>query len=701
VKAATVPGIDDFGEKLSAYSRQDQARILDAVLLARESCDNLRRHLDTAAILIELNLDADAVSAVLLRCCLGSPEAAATSTAAETLKRRFGKEALMLAEDAARIANIAAAGKTVQEADHTRKMLFAMVRDIRAILIKLADKLHTLRTLDALPGEERRPAAQECLDVYAPLADRLGISWIKDELEDLCLKYLNRDAYVQIKEIVALKRGERSDFLGRIRETIAAAAQAAGLEVEVQSRAKHFYSIYQKMRKRNKAPGDLYDLFGLRILCRGIDQCYTLLGLVHRLWKPLDGRFKDYIAMPKPNGYRSLHTTVFVPAAGGEGDEDSGESGDAAETGVAGNMLEIQIRTWDMHQTAEYGVAGHWLYKQGKAARREEISLVNRMKGWKVLKELQASGTFDAAGTSPPAEDSADSRLLLENIRRELLGKFIYVLTPQGKVIELPEGSTPLDFAFRVHSSVGERCLLAKVDGIIAPLNSKLKNTQVVEIVTASNARPNANWLGSVKTAKARSKIRSWLQRHDETFLAVKKEESVPAKTPVKTETRQEEKHGESEKQQVVQQRGIFKVKVDDEKNMMIRFARCCNPILGDPIVGYVSRGRGIIVHRRGCGNIRHIPDFEERKIETQWEDAGLPLKRFRIEAKYRENLFSEIEGVIRKFQGRLVEGRLDESGTKRLTGYFTMHLENREDVQRVLKHIRGIPAVSSIQSLG
>ncbi|MDR1143902.1 MAG: HD domain-containing protein, partial [Spirochaetaceae bacterium] len=360
VSGAAVFDAGAFGEKLTAYSRQDQARILDAVLLARERCDNLQRQLDTAAILIELNLDADAVSAVLLRCCLGSPEAPGTAVAAqtaETIKRRFGKEALLLAEDSARIAGIAAAGKTVQEADHIRKMLFAMVRDIRVILIKLADKLHTLRTLDSLPEEDRKPAAQECLDVYAPLADRLGISWIKDELEDLCLKYLNRDAYVQIKDIVALKRGERSDFLDRIRETITAAAQAAGLEVEVQSRAKHFYSIYQKMRRRNKAPGDLYDLSGLRILCRGIDHCYTLLGLVHRLWKPLDGRFKDYIAMPKPNGYRSLHTTVFVPAAG----VSAAAGGEAVETGAAengapGNMLEIQIRTWDMHRTAEYGV---------------------------------------------------------------------------------------------------------------------------------------------------------------------------------------------------------------------------------------------------------------------------------------------------------------------------------------------------------
>ncbi|GHV85256.1 GTP pyrophosphokinase [Spirochaetia bacterium] len=640
---------------IHAYSPEDRERILEAFRLGRQK--SINSPLGTAAVLAELKSDADSLAALFLRDYLGSAEAA------ETIKDRFGKEILCLAEETAKIAAVSGMGKTVQDADRIRRMFFALVTDIRAILIRLAEKLHTMRTADTLSQEERKAAAQECLDIYAPLADRLGISWIKDELEDISLKELNRDVYIQIKEIVALKRGERSAFLDTVRDRINTEAAAAGIAVDVQSRAKHFYSIYRKMRKRSKGPGELYDLFGLRLLCETIDHCYTLLGLVHRLWKPLDGRFKDYIAMPKPNGYRSLHTAVQT---------------DSEET-----ILEIQIRTREMHQTAEYGVAGHWLYKQGPGARisNAEVSIVDR---------LRSSAENNAA------ENSAASRQFLEQIKRELLKDSIYVFTPQGKVLELPAGSTPLDFAFHIHTSVGQHCQMAKAGGIIVPLNAELKNTQVVEIITAAAAHPTANWLRFVKTAKARAKIRSWLQEYDANFA--KKEEIPKPKTELSAEVQNEEKP--EERHQLVQQRGIFKVKVEDEKNMLFRFARCCNPILGDPITGYVSRGRGIIIHRESCKNLAHIPDFHERRIEAQWETTGVPVKRFRVEAKYRESLFSEIEGAVRKYQGHLIEGRLEETGTNRLTGYFTMQLENRDDAQKILRQIRGIPAVSSIQGM-
>ncbi|MDR0599678.1 MAG: HD domain-containing protein [Treponema sp.] len=674
MNAAEFPGFAEFSRRIGAYSPEDRERILEASRMT-ETADprTLARQLGTAAILIELNLDAEVLIAAMIRHRLAGADApadaAAREEAAEELGRRFGEETLALAEDSVKIARIAAPAKTVQEAGSLRKMHFVMVRDIRAILIKLADKLYALRTLEEAVGEARKVAAQECLDLYAPLAGRLGISWLKDEMEDLCLKHLNRDVYLHIKEIVALKRGERSDFLDLVRERIAGEAKAAGFNVEVQSRAKHFYSIYQKMRKRNKAAGEMYDLFGLRILCDAVDQCYALLGLVHRLWKPLDGRFKDYIAMPKPNGYRSLHTTVLVSP---------GINGETAAGGEEGRTLEIQIRTREMHRTAEYGVAGHWLYKRGEGYKKH----------------------------AAPGEEENFAGLTLEGIKRELLGNRVYVFTPQGKVVELPAGATPLDFAFAIHTSIGERCLLAKADGAVIPLSSPLKSTQVVEIVTAANARPSENWLRSVKTARARNKIRAWLQRNGEGKNQPKKKEEegkIPAKPGAKAEEKAPDQgsRGETEKQRVVQRRGIFKVKVEDEKNMMFRFAKCCNPALGDSITGYVSRGRGIIIHRRDCSNLGHIPDFNERRIDAQWENTGMFLKRFKITARFRENLFSEIEGVVRKFQGHLVEGRLDETEPNRLTGYFTMRLENREDVRRVLKHLRGIPAVSNIQGLG
>ncbi|MDR1389561.1 MAG: HD domain-containing protein [Treponema sp.] len=688
--AANVPG--DTGTSgasihsiAGAYDSGDQERIIAAAALAKESCPaNLDHHLGTARILAGLHLDPDTIIAVLLRDCTESQAKIAALTTNSSLVR-----------EAAKFAAVNAVNKTEAEAETIRKMLFAMARDIRVILIKLADKLNTMRNLDSPQKTdesttERKHIARECLDIYAPLAGRLGISWIKDELEDLALKHLNHRAYMQIKNIVSLKRGERSRFLEEAKIKLDGESQKAGINAVFQSRAKHFYSIYQKMRRRNKAAGDLYDLFGLRLLCDTVEACYTLLGVVHRLWKPIDGRFKDYIAMPKSNGYRSLHTTVF---AGSPVEADQAET--SAGIRSPGCILEIQIRTREMHNTAEYGIAGHWFYKadSGKSgftrgaagAGSGEISLVNRLREW--------NKSID------------ESQIFLDDIKRELLGDSIYVFTPQGKVIELPSGATALDFAYQIHSAVGDHCSLARADGAVHPLGSPLKNTQVVEIVTSTASHPTPNWLSAVKTAKARNRIRAWLLQNDETFAKDMRKKTKSARhdetKPAETKPAAEQKEDETQKDEPGRliQTGVFKVRVEDEKNMLVRFAKCCHPAPGDSIAGYVSRGRGLIIHRTGCRNITHIPGITERTIEAQWEDS-LPVKRFRIEAKSRGNLFSEIEGVVRKFQGRLIDGRLEESGTNRLSGYFTMQLEKQEDAGKVLKHLRGIPSISTIQSL-
>ncbi len=669
--------VSDFSSKIQSYDPKDRERILRAALWVNELYEgqflapgitHIMHPLAVAGILTDLKLDADSIIAALLHDVLEN-----NVTTPEKIEEGFGGAVTLLVEGVTRIADISAKNKTNQEAENIRKMLFAMVQDIRVILIKLADKLHTMQTLDYLPENLRKVTAQECLDIYAPLADRLGISWMKDELEDLSLKQLNREAYLQIKEIVALKRNERKEFLERVQNDITREANAAGIEIEIKSRAKHFYSIYQKMRKRSKEASDLYDLFGIRILCRTIENCYTLLGIVHRLWKPLDGRFKDYIAMPKSNGYRSLHTTVMS---------------------FNGNLLEIQIRTFDMHQTAEYGVASHWFYKKGSVAeviRPEDIPIVNRLKDWNLAEnENQNSSTF------------------LDDIKREILRDSIYVFTPLGKVIELPAGATPIDFAYAIHTSVGEHCIGAKADGSIIPLTSELKNTQVVEIITSPNAHPNVNWLRGVKTSKARSKIRSWLQQNDDSIIIEKN--VVAKKKPLPPENVQSGVTSPEKTEEVFQQRiigdeiltsEVLRVTVEDEKNMMIRFARCCQPITGDPIIGYVSRGRGIIVHRSNCSNLKNIPDFAERKIDVEWENANTFLvKRFTIEARRSAGLFSEIEGAVRKHQGHLIEGRLEETKTDHLTGFFTMKLDNKDDLKKVMKSIRAIPSVYSIQNI-
>jgi GTP pyrophosphokinase len=578
-------------------------------------------------------------------------------------------------------------------------MFFAMARDIRVIFIKLADQLCTLRAgektaaIQQIQPVQWKQFAQESLDVYAPLAGRLGISWIKDELEDLALKQINSEAYRQIKQIVAEKRGERQEFLNRVQEDIEREAAAAGFTVEVYSRAKHFYSIYQKMRKRNKSSADLYDLFGMRIICGTIENCYTLLGLVHRLWKPLEGRFKDYIAMPKSNGYQSLHTTVMVPFPA------------AASAADGTRLVEIQIRTKEMHHIAENGIASHWLYKRGSArelVRPIDISIIGRLKDWK---------------ETEPEGGEQDSKAFLEDIKREILKDSIYVFTPQGKVIELPAGATPIDFAYHIHSAIGEHCAGAKAGGSIIPLSSELENTQVVEILTSPKAHPHINWLRIVKTAKARNKIRAWLQQNDEAIII---EKNVVAKKKSPPPLPSPPSAGKARETPAVQEvipspgteTGIFRVRVEDEKNMMIRFVRCCRPITGDPIIGYISRGRGIIIHRKNCANLANIPDFQERKIETEWENAGTVLvKRFRIEARLpgapesgnrpsSPDLFSGIEGAVRKNQGHLIEGRLEETSPSRLTGFFTLQLEAPGDLKKVLKNIRGVPGILTIQEV-
>jgi GTP pyrophosphokinase len=738
-----------------AYSADDARRIASALAWTEERHSGKLRasgegawthDLRVADILLGLGLDADSVIAGLLHDALdGHPEGVApeeddaveeTETApsgASRAKRKalsaerakaeaaaarrktlvalisegFGSGVSLLVEDSSRLAALKAKNKTVQAAETIRKMLFAMARDIRVIIIKLADKLDSMRTLKYLEEERQKEIAAECLDIFAPLADRLGISWMKDELEDLSLKSLNREAFDQIKDIVAVKKGERESFLQRIEAEILGAARSEGVEVEASARAKHFYSIYQKMRKRAKGAEELFDLLGLRLICSSENDCYALLGMVHRLWKPMEGRFKDYIAMPKSNGYRSLHTTVMC---------------------YEGRLLEVQIRTREMHRVAEYGVASHWLYKKGSAAevpRPEDMPIVNRLREW---------GDFVAQGA-----------VYLEEIKRELLKDSIFVFTPRGDVIELPSGSTPLDFAFAIHTDVGIHCLGAKADGQIVPLDAELVNTQVVEILTSPQARPNMNWLRIARTSKAKAKIRAWLVQDGEA-LAIDRNivaghrgamaarggpkgeahakpgepATLPAhapgqKPPPAPVARMTEivkaaaaLKGAAAQKEAYEYRAVEPgeavrndragVAIGDAKNMMIRIAGCCQPVTGDEIVGYVSRGRGIIVHRADCRSLHAIADFAERRIDVSWEDsASFATARFRITSRKSPDLFAEIENAVRKFKGRLREGRLGERGDGSLSGSFTMEFESREDVKRAVKALRALPSISAI----
>jgi guanosine-3',5'-bis(diphosphate) 3'-pyrophosphohydrolase len=651
-----------FAEKLSTYPPEEKERILAAAEWARTlHGDQMRASgdpyivhpLNVASILVDIQMDSQAVIAALLHDVLED-----TETSKVGLRKEFGREVESLVQGVTKISILRGKSRSHQHSESIRKMLFAMVKDIRVILIKLADKLHNMRTLGFLGEEDRKRIAMETLDIYAPLAGRLGISRMKDELEDLSLKHLQPQVYDQIRQFVADRKGERAGYLERVREAIQTEAKAAGIAVAIETRAKHFYSIYQKMKRRAKPLDEIYDMLGLRLLCETASECYELLGVVHKLWMPIEGRFKDYIAMPKSNRYQSLHTTVM---------------------GYGGKVIEIQIRTRTMHRTAENGIAAHWLYKRGaprEEAKEAELTLINKLREWQSASTI--SGDF------------------LDEIKKELLRDSIYVFTPKGDVTELPSGSTAIDFAYTIHTDIGDHCMAAKADGAIVPLKDPLKNTQVVEILTSVASHPHLDWLRYVRTARARSKIRHWLAQNepglifDRNMVARKRE--MPGPVPQKAAP------AKAEPETHIRDASKVAIRIGQERNMLIRTAMCCTPSTGDAIVGYVSRGRGITVHKANCPSLASIKDFAERRIEVEWETVSpKTTRRFQVTARLTSNLFSEIEGALKKFGGHLIEGKLDDERDT-LRGSFTVELDNREAFARVIKSLRTIPSVVSIQ---
>ncbi len=662
-----------FKKKLNHFPDKEVERIIDAALWAKDLHKDQKRAsgepyfihpLKVAEFLVDMKMDSDSVIAALLHDVLED-----TDTAFNQITKRYGKQVALLVEGVTKISIMKAKSKSIQEAETIRKMLLAMSRDIRVIIIKLADKLHNMSTLEYLPEKKRKAIATECLDIYAPLANRLGFSWLKAELEDLSLKHLNPQVYSYISDYLNEKRLEKEKFLKKVEQTILKEAAEEGYRVKVFTRGKHIYSIYMKMKKRKKDINEIYDILGIRIICNSVSECYAVLGLVHKLWPPIEGRFKDYIAMPKANQYQSLHTSVMC---------------------FEGRVTEVQIRTEEMHYTAEYGIAAHWLYKSGgfdgRKLKGKDLPIVNRIKKWDGVKS------------------SADD--FISDIRKEFLKDSIYVFTPEGHIIELPKNSTAIDFAYQIHTEIGNHCLGALADGSIIPLTRPLKNTQVVEIRTANTATPHVNWLRFVQTTKARNKIRHWLNKHDENLYIDKniiaKKKSAPIE-PVKQQPEEGEKEipedGTFVKQVLDKAKIAFKI--GNEKNMLISIAKCCTPTSGDAIVGYISRGRGIIVHRKDCPNLKNINDIANRCIEVEWEAVSpKSIKKFKVVSRMTYDLFSEIEGAVRKYKGHLIEGKLEEDERGKLTGSFTMELEHAGDYSKVLKSIKTIPSVITIQSI-
>lgn len=593
--------------------------------------------LGVAQILTELQIDALTISAAILHDVVED-----TTYTIDQMKQIFGEEIAMLIDGVTKLSRMEYKSKEEQKLENYRKMFLAMAKDIRVILIKLADRLHNMRTLKCMREDKQKRIAKETIEIYAPLANRLGISNIKWELEDLCLRYLEPEAYYDLVEKVKQKRQERQEFIDDAITVLQERLATVEIKSEIQGRAKHFYSIYKKMKKGNKDISEIYDLSAVRILVDSVKDCYGVLGMVHTLWKPLPGRFKDYIAMPKSNMYQSLHTTVI---------------------GSKGYPLEIQIRTFQMHKVSEYGVAAHWKYKEAGKSAGAAKDYDQKMSWLRQLIDLQ--------------QDVSDPREYVEALKVDVFSDEVFVFTPKGDVIDLPAGSIPLDFAYRIHTDVGHSCVGAKVNGKIVPLEYKLVNGDIVSIITnKQNNGPSRDWLNIVASSETRNKIRQWfkkakreenIERGHELIekeskrlgydskellkgdrlkdvakkLNILNEDDLLAalgyggvtingimskliemyKKEVQKATPQDiSQILESLKPRNIKKKSSHGILVEGEGGVLVRLARCCNPIPGDQITGYITRGRGVSVHRSDCANVVSSHDDFERLIEVSWD---------------------------------------------------------------------------------
>ena len=618
--------------------------------------------LKVAQVLTDFNMDYETIIAGLLHDILED-----TDTTKDEIERKFGKTVAELVNGVTKISAINTETKMVQNSQTIRKTLFAMTEDIRVIIIKLADKFHNMSTLDYLPEKKRKRIATECLDIYAPLAQRLGISWLKAELEDLSLKQLNPTVYNHIVDNLKIRKNQRVDFLNKVKKSINSESKKENISIQIFTRAKHINSIYTKMKKQKKELDEMFDLNGVRIISHSINDCYSMLGICHSLWPPIEGRFKDYIAMPKANRYQSLHTTVMC---------------------FDGQLLEIQIRTEEMHARAEYGVAAHWAYKKGlnkNQIKPKELLIINTLKDWN-------SSQYNSIN-------------FLQDIKEELLKDSIYVFTPKGQIIELPKGATAIDFAYHIHTEVGNHCIGAKTDKAMIALNVALRNTEVIEILTSKNSNPNSNWLRIAKTTRAKTKIRQWLANNDNSII-INNSIIAQKESNDKNSNKKSEKtiKYDKEKESIIQNffdDAKLKIQIGDEKNIMIQMAGCCQPVPGDDIKGYVSRGRGVIVHKKECKNLYNIPDAEGRLISVEWTVEKPKMTfRFGVLSKNVPDLFSQVDSAIQKQNGHLIQGRVEGNDIGNLQGSFSVELLKESDFNKIKKRVRNIPTILDIFSL-
>jgi guanosine-3',5'-bis(diphosphate) 3'-pyrophosphohydrolase len=681
--------------RFSAASHQGQQRASGEPYLSHP--------LEVAHLLVDFKMDVTTVTAGLLHDVLED-----TGTTKEDLEREFGREIADLVDGVTKIGKLAFSSREERQAENFRKMLVAMARDLRVLMIKLADRLHNMRTLHYLPEDKARKIAQETLDIYAPLAHRLGMAKVKAELEDLALRTLHPADYLDLQRRVAKRRLEREAEINQVIAIIERKLAEVGIKAQIRGRPKHFYSIWKKMHDQGREFDEIYDLTAVRVITDTVRDCYGALGVIHSLWKPVPGRFKDFIAMPKVNMYQSLHTTVIGPK---------------------GDPVEIQIRTWDMHRIAEEGIAAHWLYKEKKAGKdRLDESLL-----W--LRQLLET-----------QQELKDPREFLDSVRVDLFPDEVYVFTPKGDVKALPEGATPIDFAYAVHTKVGEHCVGAKVNGKLVPLRTPLKQGDIVEIITSPNAHPSRDWLQIVKSSRARQKINQWLKTQErarsielgrELFeREARKYRLNPAALLSGEEIRKVAAdlgypgvddilaaigYGKTSVQAVIArlapaavleppdkprtvpakaqpEQGVRIRGVDD---LLVRFARCCNPLPGDQIVGFITRGRGLTVHTRDCLTVAKSVLDRERLINVEWdveEPAKRPVRIAVYIGRDRPGLLSEITGAISSRNGNITKAEVTVTDDRRGINHFVVEVADLDQLQGIMAAIREVPDVVNVE---
>lgn len=669
--------------------------------------------LAVAEILADMEIDTTTITASLLHDVVED-----TEYMLEDIERIFGKEVAFLVDGVTKLNRLDYRTKEDQQVNSMRKMFLAMAKDIRVVVIKLADRLHNMRTLKYMRSEKQKRIAQETLEIYAPLAHRLGIFNIKWELEDLSFRYMEPDKYYDLVDQMKEKRKVREEIVNEAIDVLKKTLTESSISFEINGRPKHFYSIYKKMKKDNRDLSQIYDLYAIRVIVDTVQDCYGVLGIVHSLWKPLPYRFKDYIAMPKPNNYQSLHTTVI---------------------GTRGQPVEIQIRTWDMHHIAEYGVAAHWRYKEGRAS--QKATGFDEKMGW--LRNL-----LEWQDTSNPQE-------FVNALKLDAFSDEVFVFTPRGDVIDLPQGAIPIDFAYRIHTDVGHRCVGAKVNGKIVPLDYALKNGDIVEVITSKTGKPSLDWLKIVGSSESRSKIRNWFKKEnreeniEKGSVALEKEckrlghdwKLVSHSGRIAKVAKQMNAGTEDDLLAAVGYGGfavntvLIKLlelhkeldRVDDEQNekslieklkprkasghnhsgvlvkgesgLLVRLSKCCSPVPGDPIIGFVTRGRGVSVHRADCPNVRLDEDVD-RLIDVEW-DYGMSESfevNMEISAYDRTGMIADIMAALAEMKISITSINAKVSETKSVTIHLGISIKDLAQFEFVATKIRRLKDVYKVQ---